>query len=492
MNMVAAASLSTATAVASPTARAQPGPQEVSFPPGLVDRLVRIRERSFIQRQKDKAHRLAGTDPFDEDGDKVWNELQEEQCAAADAILSSSPQSIADLAWQAEAVLICDGPEMSESKEVYGLVQLFENVRALAGPLAIPSAVSFPQVVDPVFAEIERHKALSVAFDTAAENSTATADSHPDKDDLDEISGQASSELIEQAQKLFEFRPASLGGIAALLKYIASLKDWQLPGRFGEPEEIEGMQDLCRTMAAAIEPFSAVRRVATSSSNAGRDPILAAIEAHRSALTDWLKAVDAADQIKGERPTARVLVGTGTDGEAVRTELEGGGFSVAWVPNGKTYPIYVDSDVAIERNAPKALKSSDREAWISERLAELEAEERRITKRHARTKLGKLEAARHKASDLERERVWDLIWTVPTTPEGLAALLRYCRERESVNELVADDAWEDALEWTLERAACALAGMPEPPMSKVVASLSKAAAEWDPAWRVPGRGPFPI
>ncbi len=278
-------------------------------PAGVIDRLVRIREHSRIQREKDKAHSLAGTDPFYEDGDKVWDELQEEQCAAADDVLSRSPKSIADLAWQAEAVLVCDGPDMSESKKVYGLVQLFENVRALAGPLAIPSAVSFPQMVDPVFAEIERHRALSIAFDTAAENSTSVADSHPDKDDLDEISGQASSELIEQAQKLFEFWPASLSGIAALLKYIASLKDWQLPGRFSEPEEIEGMQDLCRTIAAAIEPFSAVRRVATSSfANDGGDPIFAAIEAHRAAAAEFdrLNAAYCKTETKVKKETGKL------------------------------------------------------------------------------------------------------------------------------------------------------------------------------------------
>jgi hypothetical protein len=33
------------------------------------------------------------------------------------------------------------------------------------------------------------------------------------------------------------------------------------------------------------------------------------------------------------------------------------------------------------------------------------------------------------------------------------------------------DEWEDALEWTIECAVCAFAGLPTPPMGDVVASL---------------------
>jgi len=281
-------------------------------------------------------------------------------------------------------------------------------------------------------------------------------------------------------------RPTTPSGLVALTSWVRKEAEW-LRANGGStlyPNDfcaLSGTIDDATRGMSGLEPWSPPRE----NSADGPDPILAAIEAHRSALTDWLKAVAAADQIKGERPTARVQVGTGPDGEPVRTELEGGGFSVAWIPNGKTYPIYANSDVGIERNAPKVLKGSDREAWISERLVELEAEERRIAKRHARTKLGKLEAAREKASNLERECMWDLIWTKPTTNEGLAVLFRYCRERGSISDMVADAAWEDALEWTVERAACALAGLPQPTMSKQVAILCDVAESFDPTWRRP-------
>jgi hypothetical protein len=81
--------------------------------------------------------------------------------------------------------------------------------------------------------------------------------------------------------------------------------------------------------------------------------------------------------------------------------------------------------------------------------------------------------------DAERTLMWDLIWTVPTTASGLAALLRYCREGESINELVKDDEMEDVLEWTMECVACALAGLPEPLMSDVVAAAWESRQDAD-------------
>jgi hypothetical protein len=77
--------------------------------------------------------------------------------------------------------------------------------------------------------------------------------------------------------------------------------------------------------------------------------------------------------------------------------------------------------------------------------------------------------------------MWDLIWTVSTTGDGLSALLRYCRENESINALVYRDEWEDVLEWTTECAVCALAGQSKPPMSEVVADLWNDGADEEAA-----------
>jgi hypothetical protein len=51
---------------------------------------------------------------------------------------------------------------------------------------------------------------------------------------------------------------------------------------------------------------------------------------------------------------------------------------------------------------------------------------------------------------------------------GLSALLTYCREAGTSSELIHDHGWEAVLEWTIEYAVCAMAGLPKPPMSKIV------------------------
>jgi hypothetical protein len=107
--------------------------------------------------------------------------------------------------------------------------------------------------------------------------------------------------------------------------------------------------------------------------------------------------------------------------------------------------------------------------WIAKWRAALQKEERRLARNQARTKLGKFEGKRDAAHDRERGQMGELIWTVPTTATGLAELLGYCRENETINGLVGSDTWEDVLEWTMECAACALAGLPMPPMSEVMA-----------------------
>jgi hypothetical protein len=245
---------------------------------------------------------------------------------------------------------------------------------------------------------------------------------------------------------------------------------------------IVSVASLATAAAVATPPIASIVPMETI------DPIFAVITAHRSAHDELNKAVTAADVSPVRRtatPSARVMVGLKDVTESSWTETGGGGFTLIVTPTGRKEPVYALSSAQIRDNVPKELQGDARQAWIADREAELEAAEQRIAKRRARTKIGKLEAARDKAYDLERDRMWDIIWTMPTTVEGLAALLRYCRERESINELVADDEWEDALEWTMECAACALANLPKPAMSNVVAMLCDAAEAFDPTWRRP-------
>lgn len=124
------------------------------------------------------------------------------------------------------------------------------SAAAVATATAIPN-VSFPAAVDQVFAIIERHKVLSIAFDAAVDRNDVS-DDHPEKAALDEISGHASSELIEHADILFAFRPSSSAGVGALLRYISTLKDWQMPSDLAEPSEIRCLKTLCRSLSIAL------------------------------------------------------------------------------------------------------------------------------------------------------------------------------------------------------------------------------------------------
>jgi hypothetical protein len=225
--------------------------------------------------------------------------------------------------------------------------------------------------------------------------------------------------------------------------------DWIFDGKIGPT--------ICREASASPR----ARKIAANS-----DPIFAAIEAHRCADAQYLEAARAADIPNGPRREARVLIGYDDDGVFIRSKTdELGSYSLTWVPNGKKTPLYARDRAGIEKSVPRDLQGSAQDAWVAQRVAKLEKEKDRISKAAARTKLGKLEAIREKFSDLERDRMWELIWTVPITLDGLLALLRYGPEK------VFHDEWELALEWTIECAVCALGGLPEPPKSDLVAEL---------------------
>jgi hypothetical protein len=74
------------------------------------------------------------SDDDDEDGCSIaWNELNGELCPLAEEMLSRTPQSLADLAWQAEVLFLTE-PELDDDDEGDGLHwQFIKNVRALGG-----------------------------------------------------------------------------------------------------------------------------------------------------------------------------------------------------------------------------------------------------------------------------------------------------------------------------------------------------------------------
>jgi hypothetical protein len=206
------------------------------------------------------------------------------------------------------------------------------------------------------------------------------------------------------------------------------------------------------------------------------DPIFAAIEAHREANAAYAKANEAPARMLGKHHPVRICVGYSDDELSVKNGKDGSvTLTLTRGRGSKKRPIYAYDHAGIERSVPRDLEGAAREAWIAERAAELEAEERRIAKAHAKTKLGKLEAIADRACDLGRDRLWDLIWTKPTTTAGLAALFQYFRT--STDDFLGGGEWRDALDWTMECAACDFAGLPAPPMSDVVAELWKGAEQ---------------
>jgi hypothetical protein len=78
-------------------------------------------------------------------------------------MLSRPPQSLTDLAWQTETLLLAE-TELREGSHADHpmLPKLFEKIRALAGTLPIPSVVP-AEKPDPIFAAIEEHKKAAQA-----------------------------------------------------------------------------------------------------------------------------------------------------------------------------------------------------------------------------------------------------------------------------------------------------------------------------------------
>jgi hypothetical protein len=113
--------------------------------------------------------------------------------------------------------------------------------------------MSMIKIPDPVYAMIESHKAISIAYDKAVNHPAVGDPRHSQRAEAERISNRAMKELLGQSKRLFAFKPSTSAGVASLLRYISSLQDWQMPGHFSEPREIKGMKDLCKSLAAALE-----------------------------------------------------------------------------------------------------------------------------------------------------------------------------------------------------------------------------------------------
>ncbi|TYO64624.1 twin-arginine translocation signal domain-containing protein [Bradyrhizobium hipponense] len=144
-----------------------------------------------------------------------------------------------------------NGERTSESRKPAEGLSRRNLLGALAVlPVALPAAAAVP---DPVFAAIERYKMLSVEYTAAVDRWAPLEHEHPDRSDAEDETSRTSDALFEQIDVLFTFRPSTIAGVAALLKYISTLEEWQVPRGLEESEAMQAVQTLCTCLAAAIE-----------------------------------------------------------------------------------------------------------------------------------------------------------------------------------------------------------------------------------------------
>ena len=117
-------------------------------------------------------------------------------------------------------------------------------------PVAVPAAAAVP---DPVFAAIERYKVLSAEYTVAVDRRAPLEDDDPDLLEAEDETSRTSSALFEQMDLIFTFRPSTVAGVAALLKYISTLEDWQMPRGLEDGDSMKAVTTLCTCLAAAIE-----------------------------------------------------------------------------------------------------------------------------------------------------------------------------------------------------------------------------------------------
>jgi hypothetical protein len=97
-------------------------------------------------------------------------------------------------------------------------------------PAALPAAATAG--ADPIFAMIERHRELSRHYDNAVSVS-AKLEEGLEFDAAEEISNQRANALVQHAAMLIRSEPTTKAGATALIRYIASLGEWEVPADDG-------------------------------------------------------------------------------------------------------------------------------------------------------------------------------------------------------------------------------------------------------------------
>ena len=118
--------------------------------------------------------------------------------------------------------------------------------------VALPATVAAIEP-DPVYAAIEHFRQLSDEYTLAVERSGSMLPEDPGYCDAMDESRDACDALFEQMDVIFTFRPSTIVGTAALLKYISTLEEWQMPPGVEDGEGKKNVQAFCGSLATALE-----------------------------------------------------------------------------------------------------------------------------------------------------------------------------------------------------------------------------------------------
>lgn len=151
----------------------------------------------------------------------------------------------------------------SESRKPFGGLSrrgMIAGLAVLPAAAAIPTAApALPAAtdIDPIFAAIERHRDLSARYAAAASVSTGLP-AGPEFNRAEAVTAERAQLLIDHADELICSKPATSAGVVALMRYVASLEEWEEPIDWQEWENSNGAtvnwhQTFLGTMAAALE-----------------------------------------------------------------------------------------------------------------------------------------------------------------------------------------------------------------------------------------------
>lgn len=170
---------------------------------------------------------------------------------------AESPDSFLDqsaLGQRSSAERISESRKPFEGLSRRGILAGLAVLPALAG---IPTPVAAEATADPIFAAIARHRELSARYAAAAAVSTSLP-AGPEFEAAEAISAERSQALIDHADEMIRSKPTTLAGAVALMRYVASLAEWEEPSdwrpwKISNGATVNWHQIFLDAMAAALD-----------------------------------------------------------------------------------------------------------------------------------------------------------------------------------------------------------------------------------------------